>query len=324
MTMTVRPRRGVSPPAPSNPQSAAQRLQTTFAAVRVSFTWLGVRKTLTPGQKAQAAEPFGAEEKYLSAAKKLLDTSHPLFKDVTSIRNRVLTHWKAMTLPYPEPGVRLIKQSDVQTFDDDLRGLKEELINAVGQLDAQYDTLKQAARDRLGSLYSDLDYPSSLVGLFDVAWEFPSVQPPEYLLRLNPQLYQQEQQRITARFDEAVRLAEEAFVGEFAKLVTHLTERISGNGPDGKKVFRDGIIDNLQDFFARFKSLNVGSNQQLDELVETAQRAVKGIAPQDLRDSDTIRQQVTTQLAAVTATLDAMLVDAPRRRILRPLPAQVA
>ena len=322
MTMTDHRRRRIPAPIPS--QSPTQKLQTTFAAVRVSFTWLGVRKTLTQTQKAQAAEPFGAEEKYLSAAKKLLDTSHPLFKDVTSIRNRVLAHWKAMTLPYPEPGVRLIKQSDVQTFDDDLRGLKEELTAAVGLLDAQYDTLKQAARDRLGSLYSDLDYPPTLVGLFDVSWEFPSVAPPEYLLRLNPQLYQQEQQRITARFDEAVRLAESAFTEEFAKLVSHLTERISGNGPDGKKVFRDGVIDNLQDFFARFKSLNVGSNQQLDELVETAQRAVKGIAPQDLRDSEAVRQQVTTQLAAVTATLDAMLVDAPRRRILRPLPAQVA
>jgi len=30
------------------------------------------------------------------------------------------------------------------------------------------------------------------------------------------------------------------------------------------------VIDNLQGFFTRFKSLNVGSNQQLDELVDTA------------------------------------------------------
>ena len=33
-----------------------------MAAVRLSFTWLGVRKSLTTAQKAQAAESFGAEE----------------------------------------------------------------------------------------------------------------------------------------------------------------------------------------------------------------------------------------------------------------------
>lgn len=42
--------------------SAAQRLRTASAAVRVSLHWLGVRKTLTPEQKSQAA--------VLSASKK--------------------------------------------------------------------------------------------------------------------------------------------------------------------------------------------------------------------------------------------------------------
>ena len=53
--------------------SSAQWLRETTAAVRVSFTWFGVRKTLTNEQKNQAAESFGAEGEYLSARKKLLD-----------------------------------------------------------------------------------------------------------------------------------------------------------------------------------------------------------------------------------------------------------
>ena len=36
--------------------TAAQRLRTTMAAVRVSFTWFGVSKSLTPEQRATAAE----------------------------------------------------------------------------------------------------------------------------------------------------------------------------------------------------------------------------------------------------------------------------
>ena len=53
--------------------SPVQRLRTTMAGVRLSISWLGVRKTLTPDQKAQAADTFVAEGAYMSAAKKLLD-----------------------------------------------------------------------------------------------------------------------------------------------------------------------------------------------------------------------------------------------------------
>ena len=64
------------------------RLRATMAAARLSFTWLGVSKSLTLAQKSQAADSFGAEAKFLSAGKKLLDTSHPAFKAVTAIRGR--------------------------------------------------------------------------------------------------------------------------------------------------------------------------------------------------------------------------------------------
>ena len=85
---------------------AGRRLQQDMAAVRVSFTWLGVRRALSREQKNEAAEPFGAEGQYLSAAKKLLDTRHPAFRAVTAVRGRALALWRGSSLPFPEPGVR--------------------------------------------------------------------------------------------------------------------------------------------------------------------------------------------------------------------------
>jgi hypothetical protein len=304
--------------APAQPDTAAERLRARTAAVRVSLRWLGVRKTLTPEQKSQAAESFGAEGEFLSARKKLLDTRHPAFKDVTAVRGRVSSYWRSMTLPYPEPGIRLIKQSDVEGFDQHLTGLRAELHDAVRRLDRQYDELRTMAQRRLGQLYNPNDYPPSLTGLFDVEWDFPSVEPPDYLLQLSPALYEQERARVTARFEEAIQLAEQAFISEFAKLVSHLTERLSSGPESERKVFRDSAVANLIEFFGRFKQLNVGSSDQLDALVEEAQRTVRGVAPQELRDSGALRQHVATQLSRVQAELDGLLIDRPRRRIIRP------
>src|SRR6188768_2327093 len=129
----------VEDPTESLPATdAAQRLRTTMAAVRVMFLWLGVRKSLTPDQKSQAADTFGAESEFFSAGKKLLDTSHVAYKAITSVRGRILAYWKGISLPYPEPGIRLIRQDDIQPFAGHMRTLQQELAEAVDHLDGSY------------------------------------------------------------------------------------------------------------------------------------------------------------------------------------------
>ncbi|HBN77275.1 MAG TPA: hypothetical protein DD473_15970 [Planctomycetaceae bacterium] len=297
--------------------TACDRLRTTMAAVRLSFNWLGVRKSLSSAQKNQAADSFGAEGKFLSAGKKLLDTSHPAYQAVTTIRGRTITYWKDVSLPFPEPGIRLMRRNAIEDFDQRLSEFCVELDDAVANLNRHYDDLRFAARERLGELYNESDYPSTLIGLFAIEYDYPNVEPPSYLRQLNPELYEQECQRVKARFDEAVQLAEQAFLDELAKLVDHISERLSGEHDGKPKVFRDTAITNLSDFFERFQSLNVRSNEQLDELVERAQQIVHGVKPQQLRQSESLRQQIVTQLASVQSSLDGLLVDRPRRNIQR-------
>ncbi|MCA8990742.1 MAG: hypothetical protein KDA88_02125 [Planctomycetaceae bacterium] len=300
-----------------NQQSPADRLRGAMAAARLSFTWLGVRKSLNRQQTEQAADSFGAAGKFLSAGKKLLDTSHPAFKAVTAIKGRAVSYWKGVSLPYPEPGIRLIRRDHIAAFDEQVSLLQEELTLAVRELDAHFEELRASARERLGELFDVTDYPITLLDAFAIHHDYPSVEPPEYLRQLNPELYAQEVRRVQARFDEAVDMAEQAFIDELSQLVSHLTERLSGHDDGKPKVFRDTAVENLQEFFSRFQLLNVRSDEQLDALVSQCQQIVRGIAPQRLRDSVALRQQIGTQLSGVQSVLDGLLVDRPRRRILR-------
>ena len=171
-----------------SPGTAADRLRAGMAAVRVSISWFGTRKSLTVEQKAEAAEPFNAEAKFLSAGKKLLDTTHPAYKAVTAVRSKVVAYWKSMSLPYPEAGIRLIRQERIDDFAAKMQEFKDELAEAVAALDRRYHELKATARQRLGSLDNGSDYPETLVGLFEISFDFPSVEPPDYLQHLNPEL----------------------------------------------------------------------------------------------------------------------------------------
>ena len=59
--------RDTQQPVTQQERSAANRLRTTMAAVKLSFTWLCVRKTLAPDQRTTAARAFHADRELLSA-----------------------------------------------------------------------------------------------------------------------------------------------------------------------------------------------------------------------------------------------------------------
>jgi hypothetical protein len=52
-------------PVTQQERSAANRLRATMAAVKLSFKWLGVRKTLAPEHRTTAAQAFHADQELL-------------------------------------------------------------------------------------------------------------------------------------------------------------------------------------------------------------------------------------------------------------------
>ena len=297
---------------------SVNQVRSDFAACRVKFRWFGTTKTLSTAQKSQAAESFGAQGKAISAAKRLIDTKNDRYRVLTSVKSTIVRYWKDSSLASPEPGIRLIRQERIDDFDLKLARYQQELQTAVSSLDEHFNELKEAARVRLGSLFNLSDYPASLADEFAVEWDFPNVEAPDYLRRLNPEVYRQQAELVSKRFAETVAMAEQAFIDELDQLVAHLAERLSGDDDGKPKIFRDSSLTNLTAFFQRFHDLNVSSNQQLDDLVERCQQLVSGVAPQSLRDNDSLRKSLSSNLSSVQSSLDQLMVERPRRNIIRP------
>ena len=107
------------------------------------------------------------------------------------------------------------------------------------------------------------------------------------------------------------------FAAELQRLTAHLAERLTGLHNGQPKVFRDSAVENLREFFERFRRLNIRSSPDLDALVEQAQQTITGIEPQTLRDSNRLRQMVARDFEQIQAAVGDLLVDRPRRNILR-------
>ena len=304
-------------PAIQTSPSAAQRLRTTMAAVKLSFTWLGVRKTLAPEQRTTAARAFHADRELLTASKLILDTKNPAYRAVAAVRSDASSYWRTVTLPFPEAGIRLLPQNSLGMFASTMQTCRERLQEAARELGSQYDQIKSEAQQRLGSLFNQADYPATLEGLFDMEWSVVPIEPPQYLMALSPELFQQEQARVRERFESAVALTEQAFATELQRLTAHLAERLTGLSDGQPKVFRDSAVENLREFFERFRRLNIRSSSDLDSLVEQAQQTITGNEPQQLRDSNRLRQMVARDFEQIQAAVGDLIVDRPRRNILR-------
>lgn len=296
--------------------TSANELRQNMGAVKLSFSWLGTQRKLSDAQTQQAASTFEASTDLLTASKRLIDTKTPAYRELTSIKSQASAYWRSMTLPYPQEGVRLIRQSDVAAFEEKMREFRERLTAAAANLQLEYETLKNSAREKLGALYNPADYPASLEGVFNISWEYPAIEPPNYLMSFNPELYAQEQSRVQRRFEAAVVMAEDAFAAKLEELISHLLERLTDE-PDGtKKTFKSSAIENFREFYDEFQRMNVRSNAQLERLVERATNIVGGVDAAELRKNNDVRQTISNQMNEVKTALNNLVTNAPRRRIL--------
>ena len=298
---------------PTEAITFAQQLRSQTAAVRLRHKKLGVKKALSPAQLAEAAEVFGAISDALSASKKILNTRNEKYRAVVGVRRAATEYWRLVTVAYPEPGIRLLKRDRVAEFNARMQQFRGELDQAVKELQQVYQELIEAAQINLGTLYRERDYPEELAGEFGLDWDYPSIEPPAYLKELNPALYEQEQKRIAAKFDEAVRLTEEALSAELQDLVCHLCDKLSGSADGKPKQVRQSAVDNLCQFFDRFTEIGIRSNEQLNQLVEQAKQVVSGVDVERLKKDGDLRGSLAEKMQEVKQQIGTLVVARPTR-----------
>lgn len=296
--------------------SDAKTLQERSAGCALGFTWFGVKKAISADLKIEAAQMYEASGDMLTAGKKLIDTRDPLYRALTSLRSQLTGYWKARTLPYVEAGTRLARKQDVAAIQQGWLEFRDQLHAASHEFAAAKEQVLARAREKLGRLHCEADYPQTFEGLFDTSLDWPNLEVPSYLKELDPAAYEEQSKKVAAKFEEALRLTEQAFALEFQKLLDDLAEKLKPKEDGTRKVFRDSAVLNFVEFFDRFKSLNVRSGTELEKLVVESQQLL-AVTPQQLREDGAARQQITQSVAQISQLLGEKVITAPRRRINR-------
>jgi hypothetical protein len=301
--------RDVSSSAANTP---GQFLRETTAATRVDFLWFGVRKSLASDVKSLDHEQLGVQRKFLHTGKERIDSRQLLIREITVIRTAIASSWRNSSVPFPERGVRLVRRDRIDAFIEMMTDHRKELADVVAELNAHYVELKSAERLRAGGLRSSGEHTDSLLGCFEVEWDFPSLEPPNYL---SPILFERERARVEAQFDESARMVEKMFLTDFFRLVAGLTDGISPVRDEGK-VFCEMAIRKLAAFSERFDALKVKRNPELEHLIAEAQRIVHGGDAQGKGDESELYREIAVHLGTLRSSINAMKESPPKRRVV--------
>lgn len=294
----------------------AKKLQDETSGVRLNSYQLTSKRTMSKGQIAEVADLFGAEADSVSGSRAALNRKHelvaPVYRVLLKARRFVTDH----TLDYPEKGLRLIKLSRVEWLRDQVQAMSDELQDAVDDLAEGWDEVKAEAKGRLKKLYSEADYPATPKGVFGLELSFPAIKPDDRLLQLHPELYAQEQARIAARFDDAVKSAEAAAADQLGKLLERFVTQLSEPEDGKKRILKASVVDSITEFTERFKNLSIGSNSGLDELVAKVEQLASGVDVAAVRKFDgDVKKQLQEKVASLVGEIDKLVIARPVREV---------
>lgn len=289
------------------------RLRQETCGCRLIRRRFGTARAASKSQHHDAAEVFGAEDDVLRLKKILVNTRDERYRAVTTIISRAVGLWRAISVPYPESGIRLIRRDQVTQFNEVIEGLSEQLGPALEALQQAWPIIKAEAKERLGDLWNPSDYPDSIGAEFGIEVDYPNLSPPEYLKQLNPALYEEQARRVKAQFDTAIHMAESAFAKEFRTLLDSLVEKLAPTEEGEKRRFNAKAVTKLKDFTERFKELNFRNNSELAGIIEKCEAIVAGENLDELKSSAYLRASLGQSLGALAGELAKYVETGPTR-----------
>lgn len=246
-----------------------------------------------------------------------LTLSKHLFKsgpvrDLLRMLDRVYADHTQMTAPYVDRGPRLLPAAKFEEYAECMTEHENAIAAAAAPLISNWEQLvaadmaERAARStsQQSSLIDRSEYPAAHEAqhMFSMTWK---VKPLPVGQDFRTEVPEYVKERLADEMNEAVEIIRKDLLQRMLKPVKDAVEKLSI--PIGEKgaVFRDSLVENLQQALKTAQDLNVGGDEQLTAAINEMRLIVHGHigSPDTLRTMQDKRERAAAKLAALTDTL---------------------
>ena len=257
-----------------------------------------------------------ADKGSLSLHKKIMEA--PEFQACLSHIAGTRDNITKRSLPsFLQRGAYLVKLEAAPLLETYLANAQENLLSLVDGMINAMPQIKEEARVRLGSLYSDADYPGEqdIRRHINMAWRWFEIDTPDRLRSIDMMLFEKEREKAARAFEEAVDGLTVLLRDEFRKVVAHLADRLAPDADGKKKKLFGSAVENVTEFLELFALRNVTGDEELSSLVEMTKSLMEGVDPKFIRKDDDYRASVQEDVERVLDEIDALPVIKVSRAI---------
>jgi hypothetical protein len=292
-----------------------EQLQDRTCGIHLSIMRPSAKLKLSDDQRQSVANLFRAQKDSVTADRRIINTRHVLVAPVLKAQSAARRFISERSIDFPEQNVRLCRLDQLPAIREGFAGLSAALNEALRDLDEGWPAIVQDGRERLEELFNPADYDWRPSDRYGMSLSFPSVKPDERFAKLDPQLYEQMQARMAARFEQAVVEAEAAAIEQVRGLLSNLSQRLGPDDEGNLQTVRSSTVEKLQEFCELFRTTSIGSDQALEDLVEQVSGLASGLDPKAIRKSPLeARASLKDELDQLVSEADQLLEVKPVRQ----------
>lgn len=261
-------------------------------------TWTGRKLDKKVSDEIDVSK--GTKAKAGNYNKKLLAGSDKL-EQIQKVITAVRTWHYQQTLPWSDGGSRLLPMANFFDYKQTLNNFERQFYDAVDSFIVEYPQLVSSSAFTLGGMFDRNEYPSAdnLRNKFDFKYVFiPVPDKGDFRIDVEQQAKAELQQQYEQYFQGKLNTAMKESWDRLHTVLTHISERLDYTD-DSKKKFWDSTITNATDLCGLLTGLNITKDPKLELAREMLEKALKGVAPDDVRESQAIRSSVKTKVDAI-------------------------
>ncbi|OGC77192.1 hypothetical protein A2619_01145 [candidate division WWE3 bacterium RIFOXYD1_FULL_39_9] len=265
----------------------SKELASKAMLVRLSISMWAARKhdkkaSKEIADKHQAKQDAGRYNKALIAKESL--------QKLQSISNEIRIFHYANTLPWSDEGMRILTSANFSKYSEKIRSLKSDFENATREFVQGYNTYVEDSKERLGSLFNEMDYPKEdeIKEKFDVTTAiYPLPTSNDFRVKLRAEDASIIKKNIEEGLIQAQAVAMKDLWQRLYDSVSHMSERLN----DPEKIFKNSMISNIAELCSLLPRLNLSNDPNLEEMRKDVEQKLCSFDPEDLRKNKKTRKQ---------------------------------
>lgn len=237
-----------------------------------------------------------AEAGTLSAYKKLLPKA--ALEKHKELRNKAFAVLNQHSLPWRNDGQRIILNTALVKFEEEMRSIKQEWDVATREFVTQYPKHRAAAPKRLGTLFRESDFPDPRT----VERKFglhTSIVPVPRGEDFRVELSETHVKRIRQEIETDVRAALDVAMKDVWYRMHAVVAKMVKKLQSADSIFRDSLVSNIDEIIELIPTLNVTQDAQVKTFAARMKKELTRYSADALRTDDAIRAEVAGNAQAI-------------------------